>query len=121
MQTMDILSNFYYDRREEYAVNVPNRGAVSCLPYDCILEIPAVTTQEGMATLPVGEISASMTAVLLRRIAVVEAAVEAALTGNRKVMVEALILDGGVSDYSAAETLAEALLKAQAEHLPQFA
>jgi alpha-galactosidase len=121
MQTMDILSNFYYDRRQEYAVNVPNRGAVPSLPFDSILEVPAVTTQEGMATLPVGEISAPLAAVLLRRIAVVEAAVEAALTGNRKVMVEALILDGGVSDYGTAEKLAEALLKAQAEHLPQFA
>jgi alpha-galactosidase/6-phospho-beta-glucosidase family protein len=51
----------------------------------------------------------------------VEATVDAALTGNRKTMTEALILDGGVYDYATAEKLTEALLKAQAEHLPQFA
>jgi alpha-galactosidase len=121
MQTMDILSNFYYDRRQEYAVNVPNRGAVSNLPPDAIVEIPAVTTQEGMAPLPVGEIPGGLAAVLLHRISVVEAAVEAALTGNRKMMVEAMLLDGAVGDYVTAEKLTDALLKAQAEHLPQFA
>jgi alpha-galactosidase len=121
MQTMDILSNFYYDRRQEYAVNVPNRGVVTNLPPDAILEIPAVSTQEGMAPLPVGEIPSNLAAVLLRRIAVVEAAVEAALTGNRKMMVEAMIMDGAVKDYATAEKLTEAMLRAQAEHLPQFA
>jgi alpha-galactosidase/6-phospho-beta-glucosidase family protein len=50
----------------------------------------------------------------------VEATVEAAFTGNRKTMTEALVLDGGVEDYATAEKLTEALLKAQAEHLPQF-
>ena len=35
-------------------------------------------------------------------------------------MVQAMILDGGVSDYATAEKLTAALLKAQAEHLPQF-
>jgi alpha-galactosidase len=121
MQTMDILSNFYYDRRQEYAVNVPNNGAVSNLPADSILEIPAITTQEGMAPLPIGEIPANLTAVLLRRIGAVEAAVEAAVTGSRKLMTQALILDGGVADYATADKLTEALIKAQAEHLPQFA
>jgi len=74
-----------------------------------------------MAPLPVGEIPANLAAVLLRRIAVVEAAVEAALTGSRKLMVEAVVMDGAVKDYSTAEKLTDAMLKAQAEHLPQFA
>jgi alpha-galactosidase len=121
MQTMDILSNFYYDRRQVYSANLPNRGTVSNLPKDAILEVPAVTTQEGMAPLPIGEIPVPIAAVLLRRLGAVEAAVEAALTENRKTMVEAMILDGGVSDYRTAEKLTEALLKAQAQYLPQFA
>ena len=58
--------------------------------------------------------------VLLRRLGAVEATVDAAVAGNRKTTTEALILDGGVSDYATAEKLNEARLKAQAEHLPQF-
>ncbi len=80
-----------------------------------------MTTQEGMAPIPVGEIPANLADVLLRRIAVVEAAVEAALSGSRKMMVEAMIMDGAVKDYSTAEKLTEAMLRAQAEQLPQFA
>ena len=67
-----------------------------------------------------GEIPVPIASVLLRRIAAAEATVEAGLTGNRKTMVEAMILDGGVSDYATAEKLTEAMLRAQAEHLPQF-
>ncbi len=121
LQTMDILSDFYHDKRQVFSANLPNSGAVDNLPKDAILELPAVSTQEGMIPLPVGELPVPITAVLLRRLAAVEAAVEAALTGNRKVMAEALILDGGVSDYSTAQELTEALIKAQAVHLPQFA
>jgi hypothetical protein len=47
--------------------------------------------------------------------------VEAAVTGSRKIYTEALILDGGVSDYPTATKLTDALIKAQLVHLPQFA
>jgi alpha-galactosidase/6-phospho-beta-glucosidase family protein len=57
---------------------------------------------------------------LLRRMVAVEAAVQAALTGDRKLMAEALVLDGGVDDYGVAERLTEHLLRAQAAYLPQF-
>jgi len=120
-QALDILDSFFYDKRKWYAANAPNDGIVTNLPPDAILEVPAVATQEGMVAPLIGEMPVPIASVLLRRIGAVEATVEAALTGNRKTMTEALILDGGVSDYATAEKLTEALLKAQAEHLPQFA
>jgi alpha-galactosidase/6-phospho-beta-glucosidase family protein len=97
--------------------NGPNRVAVPDLPRDAIVEIPAMTTQEGMAPIPVGEIPANLAAVLLRRIAVVEAAAETALSGSRKMMVEAMIMDGAVKGGSTAEKLTDAMLRARAEHL----
>jgi alpha-galactosidase len=119
-QALAILDSFFYDRRKWYSANVPNDGIVTNLPPDVVLEVPAVATQEGMVAPTLGEVPVPIASVLLRRIAAVEATVEAALTGDRKLMAEALILDGGVSDYATAEKLTEALLKAQAEHLPQF-
>jgi alpha-galactosidase len=115
------VDSFFYDRRRWYAANVPNDGIVTNLPPDAILEVPAVATQDGMVAPHIGEIPVPIASVLLRRLGAVEATVDAALTGNRKTMTEALILDGGVYDYATAEKLTEALLKAQAEHLPQFA
>ncbi len=120
MQTMQILDSFWHDRRRWYSANLPNHGIVSNLPKDVILEVPALATQDGMLAPPIGEIPVPIAAVLLRRIAAVEATVEAALTGNRKLFVEALILDGGVSDYATASKMADALIEAHAKHLPQF-
>jgi alpha-galactosidase len=119
-QALDILDSFFYDRRKWYAANVPNDGIVTNLPPDVILEVPAVATQEGMVAPTMGDIPIPIASVLLRRLAAAEATVDAALTGNRKTMTEALILDGGVTDYSTAVKLTEALLKAQAQHLSRF-
>jgi alpha-galactosidase len=119
-QALDILDSFFYDRRKWYAANIPNDGIVTNLPPDVILEVPAVATQEGMVAPTMGDIPIPIASVLLRRLAAAEATVDAALTGNRKTMTEALILDGGVTDYSTAVKLTEALLKAQAQHLSRF-
>jgi len=47
--------------------------------------------------------------------------VEAALTGDRRLCVEALLADGSVAERDAASKLADELLAAHKEHLPQFA
>jgi len=121
MQTMHILHNFWSDGRSFYSVNLPNRGCISNLPDDSVLEVPALATNKGMIAPPIGELSIPLTSVLMHRLAAVEATVEAAITGSRKMYTEALILDGGVSDYSTAVKLTDALIKAQEVHLPQFA
>jgi alpha-galactosidase len=120
MQTLQILDSLWQDRRRMYAANLPNNGCVSNLPKDAVLEVPAIATADGMVAPPIGELSIPLTSVLLRRLAAVEAIVEAAVTGNRKMYTEALILDGGVSDYATAEKLTDALIEAQCVHLPQF-
>jgi len=121
VQCLDILDSIRRDRRRWYSVNVPNDGTVSNLPDDAILEVPGVATAQGLVPPSIGELPAGITAILLRRLAAVEATVEAAVSGNRKLLVEAMILDGGVSDYQLAARLTEDLLEAQKQHLPQFA
>jgi len=120
-QMLDIFDSIEHDRRRWFAVNVPNGGAVSNLPKDTVLELPGLATAEGIVVPPVGELPAPMAAILLRRAAAVEAQVEAALTGSRKLLVQAMILDGGVADYAIAGRMVDELLKAHAAYLPQFA
>jgi len=120
MQLFEILDSIRYDRRRWYSVNVPNAGSIRDWPVDAVVELPATATAGGLVALPVGELPASIRAVILRRLAAVEATVEAALTGKPKLMTEAMILDGGVSSYGVATKLTDELLRAQAVHLPQF-
>jgi alpha-galactosidase len=120
-QMLEVLDSMRYDRRRWFAANIPNQGVVSNLPKDAVLEIPCVATQHGIVAPPLGEIPTPIAAVLLRRLGAVEAIVEAAVTGNRKLFAQALVLDGGVENYAQASKLADALIEAQKQHLPQFA
>lgn len=120
-QLMDIWDSWQRDQRRWYAANVPNNGAVANLPRDAVLEIPVTAAREGMVVPPYGEVSPRLAAILLRRLAAVEATVEAAVTGDRRIFTEALILDGGISDYATAQKLTEELIAAQKQYLPQFA
>ena len=120
-EALEIFDSIRHDRRRWYSANVPNNGAVPNLPKDAVLELPCVATAEGLLPVPQPELSPAITAVILRRLAAIEAIVEAAVTGNRKLFTQALILDGGVADYATAAKLTEALIAAQKEHLPQFA
>jgi alpha-galactosidase/6-phospho-beta-glucosidase family protein len=51
----------------------------------------------------------------------VEITVEAAIRGDRNLVVQALLYDRSVPDLPAAEALADDLLAAHREHLPNFA
>jgi alpha-galactosidase len=108
------------DTRRCFYVNAPNQGACPQLPADAILELPAVATATGFRTMQVAPISAPLRAVLSRRLAVVDVAVEAALRGDRNLFVEAVLADGAVSDPVVAGKLVDDLLAAHRAHLPQF-
>ncbi|MFF9044972.1 hypothetical protein [Streptomyces parvulus] len=120
-QLIAIIRSITFDRRDMFSVNVPNRGSVPGLPDEAALEIPAVATARGLRPVSVPDLSAPLTAILARRLTSVELATEAAMTGDRDLVVEAMIADGAVTDPDAAAALTDALLDAQRAHLPQFA
>ncbi|MFB7650410.1 MULTISPECIES: hypothetical protein [unclassified Streptomyces] len=120
-QLIAIIRSITFDRREMFSVNVPNRGSVPGLPDEAALEVPAVATARGLRPVSVPDLSAPLTSILARRLTSVELATEAAMKGDRGLVVEAMIADGAVTDPDAAVALTDALLDAQRAHLPQFA
>lgn len=120
-QLIAIIRSITFDRREMFSVNVPNRGSVPGLPDEAALEIPAVATARGLRPVSVPDLSAPLTSILARRLTSVELATEAAMQGDRGLVVEAMIADGAVTDPDAAVALTDALLDAQRAFLPQFA
>jgi alpha-galactosidase len=58
---------------------------------------------------------------LQSKISSIEITVEAALTGSRELMLEALLADGAVADPDIARSLRDDLIDAHRAHLPQFA
>jgi alpha-galactosidase len=119
-QLLQIIESIEQDRRDFFTANLPNRGAVADLPGDAILELTSVGTGRGIHALHAPDFPPVLAAPLIRKIAGQEVTVEAALTGDRKLVVEALLMDGCVSEAAAATRLADDLLTAHRAYLPQF-
>ena len=65
-------------------------------------------------------LSEPLKAVVARRLASTRLTVQAGLTGDRALFVEALLVDGAVTDRGVASAMGEELLQAQHAYLPSF-
>ncbi len=119
-QILEIIDSIYMDRRKIFSVNLPNEGTISNLPPYAILEMPAVATGTGFCPLHIRDFPDCLASIINKRLSCVELTVDAALKGDRKLMVEAMLADGAVKDQNIAEKLTDELLKAHKEFLPQF-
>ena len=119
-QLIAIIRSVLTDRREMFSVNVTNSGSVPGLPDGAALELPGVATARGLRAVQVPDLSRPLTAILASRLVSVMLAIEAAMTGDRALVVEAMIADGAVTDPARARALTEDLITAQARYLPAF-
>jgi alpha-galactosidase len=119
-QAMEILDCIRSGTPRIYSANLPNRGQVSNLPEEAILECPAVTGSEGLRPVVLPPLDPALVGTLAARFQWVEVLVEAALRGSRERFVQALLLDGAVRSVPEAESLANDLIAAHIRHLPQF-
>jgi alpha-galactosidase len=119
-QLLEILRSIEGDARQVFPVNLPNQGAAPNLPDEAVLELPAAATATGLRPLQVGDFPGPLAAVIKRKLAATELTVEAALSGDRELMSEALLADGAVNDPTVAHKLRDELLDAHRLHLPQF-
>ena len=119
-QLVDILESIRGNAGRVYSVNLPNRGQVPNLPRDAVVESPGITTPAGFRPIMLPPLPAGVAGTLATRFSWVETVVEAALEGSRDKFIQALVLDGAVDSIDTAAKLADELLAAQAEYLPQF-
>jgi alpha-galactosidase len=109
------------DTTRSLPVNLPNGGQVTDLPDGVVVE--CMGTVDGSGVRPRDVASAGAAAEHLRRVvASQELTVEAALTGDRRLVLQALLADpvGGTLPLEHATALTDELLAASAPWLPQF-
>ncbi len=119
-QVLDIIEAIRGDTGAVFSANLPNRGQVPNLPRDAVVESPAVATRTGLRPLPQPALPPGIAGTLATRFQWVETIVEAALEGDRRKFIQALLLDGAVTSVDMATRLADDLLAAQRAYLPQF-
>ena len=115
-----LIESIAQGRRQVYIVNIPNKGAVRNLPETAVLEIEGVTDSCGVRGIHVGDAPLSLMGLLQKRIAWQELVVEAAVTGDRKLALQALLLDEMAIPPEKTEAMLDELLAASKAMLPQF-
>ncbi len=104
----------------ELAINIPNESYISNLPYNAIVEVPALVSAIGIRGLPMGDLPEPAGELCRRQVAVAELAVKAAATGDRQSALHALLMDPMVTDIEQAKGILDDYLEVHAELLPQF-
>ncbi len=107
-------------RQRRVIANLPNRGQIDDLPRDVVVETMAMVGATGAHGIVSGPLPPGVRATLLPHIANQELIVEAALTGDRRLALQALLGDPLVPDKQSAPDLLTELLAAHAAYLPLF-
>jgi alpha-galactosidase len=103
--------------------NVVNRGCITNLPEDAVVEVPGYVDGNGMAIPIVGDLPLGCAAVCNASISVQRLSVEAAVTGNDTLLRQAMMMDpltGAVCNPPEIWQMVDDLLIAQEQWLPQY-
>jgi alpha-galactosidase len=123
VQVVKIMEALAENRNEIHVVNVPNRGAIENLPEDAIVEVSSLVGGYGIQPISVGPVPEAVAATLRQHITVQELTVQAALTGDRGITLQAFMQDPQIAAVLTPEdtaALLDELLAAHADDLPQF-
>jgi 6-phospho-beta-glucosidase len=107
--------------REWGGINFPNDGAISNLPRGAIVEGPCIVDARGPVPIAMGELPEPFVGLAHHVINWQELTVDAALSGDERLLYQALLTSPYVHDMQAAKAIMEELLVAHADHMPQFA
>ena len=121
IEVVDIIESLLGERQETLAVNVPNQGAIPNLPDQSIVEVSSTIDAYGIHPHQSAPLPEPVAAHLRQHIAVQELTAEAALTGSRRLALEAFREDLHVQAHllpEEAEKLLEEMLAAEAAWAP---
>jgi alpha-galactosidase len=103
--------------------NVPNRGCITNLPEDAIVEVPGYVDGNGVNIPIVGDLPLGCAAVCNASISVQRLAVEAAVKGDDTLLRQAMMMDpltGAVCNPPEIWQMVDEMLVAQEQWLPQY-
>lgn len=117
-----IIDSHVRDKARHFPLNIANHGQVADLPADVVVESMVTVDAGGARGRDVQHLPPVLAETLRRVSAEQELVVEAALTGDRDTVFEAMLLDPLASriDYDALGRMTDEMLAATARWLPQF-
>ena len=107
--------NFYID-----AANIPNKGSISNLPFDSIVEVPSIVAGKGIIGLSMGDLPKTIAELCRRQIIINEMTLDAVIEGNIKLVYQLFALDPMVDNLNTAKKLADEYISMNKKYLPTF-
>ena len=104
--------------------NVPNKRLIDNLPQDACVEVPVWASREGLEPVAVGPLPPQCAILTNLSAQIEEMAVEAALTGNRRLVYQAVAhdpLSAAVLSLAEIQQMVDDLFAVNEPYLPQFA
>ncbi|MHB9110320.1 MAG: alpha-galactosidase [Armatimonadota bacterium] len=119
----NIINAFLGGEPYEFNGNVPNTGLITNLPEGACVEVPVVANRRGFNAIHVGAMPPQLAAMNNISIAVEEMAVEAALTGNPRLVMQSVLYDplsAAVLSMAEIREMVQKMLEKNREYLPRF-
>jgi alpha-galactosidase len=102
------------------ALNLINTGQIENLPRGVFVETPGLVDATGIHPVHMGALPTTLAAFCQRDIDQTELIVEAAVTGDRKTALQAMLLDPVTESVQKSEAILETMLLEYKEQLPHF-
>ncbi|MFC5531144.1 6-phospho-beta-glucosidase [Cohnella yongneupensis] len=117
---VNLMDSLYNDRRDIQTLNVRNGRTLDFLPEDASIEVNCVVTGQGPLALPVTRVP-EQTKGLIHAVKTYERlTIEAAITGDRDIALQAMVSHPLVPSVGAAKRLLSEMLEKNKPYLPAF-
>ena len=116
VEAMIFNTNTYHQQ-----VNLPNNGLIPNLPADAIVEVPGMISSFGIQGIGCPPLPEGIAELCRRELELSSLVVDAAVEGDRRLALQALLLDPMVNDIDRARAILDDFLLTFADYLPQFA
>ncbi|PHM45011.1 phospho-beta-glucosidase [Xenorhabdus mauleonii] len=117
---LELISAIHNNLGTQLVVNTPNRGTIHGLPDDAVIETNCIVDAQGAHPLVFGHLPESMLALTQQVKAFERLTIEAAVHGDRKAALLALVSHPLVADAALDSTLLNEVLDINQMYLPQF-
>jgi len=107
----------------EFNGNVANDGLIDNLPENCCVEVPVWASKKGLSSVRVGALPAQCAMLTSLSASIEEMAVEGALTGNPRLVYQAILhdpLSAAVLSMAEIKEMVNCMFEQNKEYLPQF-
>ncbi|SMG53809.1 6-phospho-beta-glucosidase [Paenibacillus aquistagni] len=115
-----LMTSIYNDTRDIQTLNVMNGNIYDFLPQDASIEVNCVVTAQGPIPLPPQHVPNHVKGLLHAVKVYEELTIEAAITGDRGIALQAMVHHPLVPSVDVAEKLLDEMLEANKSYLPQF-